>query len=65
MIQSATISVECDSCGELTSYKLTKLAIAGEWDERNLRDDMKRDGWEIVGEKTYCDGCDIPEDSET
>lgn len=65
MIEAATISVECDSCGDSTSYKLTKLAAAGEWDERNLREDMKQDGWKIVGDKTYCDDCDIPEEDET
>lgn len=65
MIQPATISVECDSCGDTAAYNLTKLAAAGEWDERNLREDMTRDGWKFIGEKTYCDGCEIPEEDET
>lgn len=65
MIQAATISVECDNCGDSVSYELTKLAAPGEWDQRNLMKQMEKDGWTVYGDKTYCDACDIQEEDET
>ena len=58
MIGEPRITVDCDDCGEEHEFEMTSLAMKGVWDTRNLGDDIKKEGWIIDGDKTYCsDDC--------
>jgi len=31
--------------------------VGGGWDDRNVEGELKRRGWRIEGDKTYCPDC--------
>lgn len=60
--EPAYITASCDQCGVDTDpMELCSLAGGG-WDARNVKDQLKRWGWVVVGERTICDECSRPED---
>lgn len=56
-ILSPYIHVECDRCEEVTDgMELTALA-GGDWDARNIKPTLIRQGWKVDGDITICPEC--------
>lgn len=53
MIGEPRICVDCDNCHTEDWFEMTALA-ARSWDDRNLAKAMKRLGWIVDGDHTYC-----------
>lgn len=49
----AYINVECDECGDETEVPLITTA-RGNYDERNVDEELRGMGWIIDGEADYC-----------
>ena len=57
MRTDAFITVLCDSCAiEEIIIQLTATARGG-YDERNVNDELKSNGWIIAGQNDYCEAC--------
>lgn len=71
-IGSAVVHVTCDHCtrydgNDATVIDLMPLARRGEWDERDVRGKLLRDGWEVdASGMCTCPECieDAAEDEE-
>ena len=52
------IEVLCDQkgCNYSEKFSMTSLAGGG-YDERNLKNDLKRAGWKMDGENFICPNC--------
>jgi hypothetical protein len=60
---SATITVDCDRCGEsLDEMPLTPLAGGG-WDDRNVKRTLESYGWRVTKDADICDNC-VADESE-
>lgn len=55
----AFIRVVCDQCEVEMEVELTALAGGG-WDERNVKGQLRRDGWTTDGDTELCDECSPP-----
>lgn len=57
-IGNPVVTVTCDRqyCDYATDYGLTPLAGHG-WDARNLKSEMRRDGWTTDGAEQVCPDC--------
>ena len=53
MINDPKIYVDCDYCCEGEEFDMTPLA-KGAFDDRDLEDTLKRLGWIIEGDLTFC-----------
>jgi len=53
MINDPTIYVDCDYCATGEEFNLTPLA-KGAWDDRDLKKNLKKRGWIIDGDLTFC-----------
>ena len=53
MISEPIISVTCDECGDEEEFQLTCLA-RGNWDEKELHDQIKSFGWVIRDDNHFC-----------
>lgn len=57
MINSPVVVIDCDGCG-VESDPVACCALAGNcWDTRNVPAMLKRWGWTVDGERTYCEEC--------
>lgn len=57
-IMDPVIRACCDKCQcDSDEMGLTALARPGNYDERNVVNSLKRQGWTIDGDKTFCEDC--------
>lgn len=48
----------CDKCmDDSDDMGLTALAQSGSYDDRNIPSALKRMGWKVDGDKTFCPDC--------
>lgn len=59
MRSAAKITVTCDRCDIFEEdFELCALAIKGEWDERYIKNHLKKDGWIVTeNNEEICPDC--------
>ena len=57
MLGEPEILACCDRCGCDSEPLGMTATVGGGWDDRNVEGELKRWGWRIEGDKTYCPDC--------
>ena len=52
MIGDPIIQAECEQCSDIFEMSLTRTGRG--WDDRNVEEDLEREGWIIEGDFTFC-----------